>query len=254
MTLAALHAFLAESHRPFEIIFVCDGVTDGSDRVLVDWANRRPGNVRVLAYSRNRGKGHAVRLGMLAARGEWRIFTDIDLAYPFADIEFLARRLREGARIAIASRVHRESRILVPPRLLGYMYRRSLQSRIFSAMVRSLLPIRQGDTQAGLKGMHARIAVMLLPCIRADRFEFDCELLTAASRLKIEVAETPVTVAHDGAGSTVTGWSALQMLAGVHRIARRWRSGISLSQLDRPTLERWTEHRSQTLLPVEMAA
>ncbi|HVJ80193.1 MAG TPA: glycosyltransferase, partial [Planctomycetia bacterium] len=221
---------------------------------LAEWASRRPGDVRVLSYPRNRGKGHAIRVGMLAARGEWRIFTDVDLAYRFSDIEVLARRLREGAQLAIASRVHPESRIQAPQYLLGYLFRRSMQSRIFSALVQAMLPIRQGDTQAGLKGMSARAAKALLPFITSDRFEFDCELLTAAAKLGWEVVESPVVVAYDGASTTVTGLSALQMLRGVRRIAKAWRKGVPLVAPPRAVLEPYVELTPAVPFAVEMAA
>src|SRR5262249_57442237 len=111
--------------------------------------------VGVLSYQPNRGKGYAVRQGLRAARGRWRVFTDVDLAYGFDDILRVAGRLQDGADVAIASRFHPESRLLLPPRLQGYAYRRHLQSLIFSALVRLLLPGRHRHTQAGPQGPSA---------------------------------------------------------------------------------------------------
>ena len=167
----------------------------------------KPGRLilRILHYAANRGKGHAVRHGLAAARGAWRLFTDVDLAYGLDDVLRLAEVLWGGADVAIASRTHPDSRLLLPARLQGYAYRRHLQSTVFSALVRLLLPLTQRDTQAGLKGLSARAANLVLPHLRCDGFGFDCELLAACGRFGLPVAEVPVRVRHDSPQSS-TNW------------------------------------------------
>lgn len=151
--------FLASTSEPWEVLFVCDGCTDGTPQRLADWiAAGGPGCVRMLSYAPNRGKGYAVRRGLEAARGAWRLFTDVDMAYGFDDVLRVAEALRAGADAAIASRTHPGSRVVLPATLQGYAYRRHLQSRMFSGLVHLLLPLRQLDTQAGLKGITARLA------------------------------------------------------------------------------------------------
>src|SRR5262245_16092396 len=80
-TLRRLSEFIQARPEPWELLFVCDGCTDGS----ADWLTARAAatnlRMRVLSYAKNRGKGHAVRQGLLAAAGQWRIFTDVDLAF-----------------------------------------------------------------------------------------------------------------------------------------------------------------------------
>ena len=150
-----VQAFRQWAPGNWEFIFVCDGCTDGTAERLQALSRGAGENVRVLSYLANRGKGYAVRLGLQAARGQWRLFTDVDLAYSFADIARVADTLKHGAEVAIASRVHAESRLVLPPQLLGYVYRRRLQSLVFGKLVRWILPITVGDTQAGLKGLSA---------------------------------------------------------------------------------------------------
>src|SRR5262249_8275616 len=154
-------------------LFVCDGCTDGTSARLAELARDEPDRVRVLSYDRNRGKGYAVRHGLAAARGQWRLFTDVDLAYGFDDVAPLALTLQDGAEVAIAPRLHPDSGLLLPPRLQGYAYWRHLQSLAFAALVRLLLPLTQRDTQAGLKGLSARAAQRVLPHLRCDGFGFD---------------------------------------------------------------------------------
>lgn len=216
--------FRQAGHGDWEFLFVCDGCTDGTPRRLRTLTHGAGPGVRVLSYEQNRGKGFAVRLGLQAARGQWRIFTDADLAYGFDDITRLALTLQNsGEDVAIASRVHPESRVVLPPRLLGYFYRRRLQSLLFSCAVRLILGLDFGDTQAGLKGMSARAAAMLLPRLTCCGFEFDCELLTACVRLGLEVVEVPVTVRDEDSASTTAASSAADMLGKLLAIRRAWR-------------------------------
>jgi dolichyl-phosphate beta-glucosyltransferase len=220
-----LEQFLRQRAADWEVLFVCDGCTDGTPERLQELVQTVPGQVRVVAYSPNRGKGYAVRRGLEAARGQWRLFTDVDLAYGFEDVWRLAETLRAGAEVAIASRWHRDSRLLVPPALQGYAYRRHLQSLVFSALVRWLLPLTQRDTQAGLKGLSARAARLILPQLRCDGFEFDCELLTACARHGLAVAEVPVCVRYHDAASTTSVRTIGRMIRELWNIRRAWRPG-----------------------------
>jgi dolichyl-phosphate beta-glucosyltransferase len=222
-TWRAVGRFLARRLDPWEVLFVLDGCTDGTPDRLARLAESGDPRVRVIDYAPNRGKGYAVRTGLLAARGARRIFTDVDLAYPFRDVLRIDAALRAGAPVAIASRDHPDSRVTVPADVLGYAYRRHLQSRAFGALARALLPITQPDTQAGLKGMTAAVAQAVLPELGCDGFGFDCELLTACARSGVPVAEVPVRVRYDTTASTTGLRATLRMLRELWRIRRAWR-------------------------------
>jgi dolichyl-phosphate beta-glucosyltransferase len=219
---AEVESFLDRTGQDWEIIFVCDGCTDGTAERLERLSQHNPDRIRVLAYAPNRGKGYAVRKGLQAARGQWRIFTDIDLAYSFDDVERIGQALRSGADVAIASRLHRDSRLVLPPRLLAYAYRRHLQSQLFGTIVRWILPLRQADTQAGLKGLSAAAVEMLMPHIQSAGFEFDCELLTACARHGLPVVEVPVHVRYHDRSSTTNWGTAADMIRQLWRIRRSW--------------------------------
>ncbi len=216
----ALVEFLDGRPDPWDAVIVLDGCTDDTARRLA--ALPHDPRLRVLAYAPNRGKGYAVRTGLLAARGDFRLFTDIDLAYGFDDILRLAEALRDGADAAIASRTHPDSELIVPPRLLGYARRRHVQSAVFGWIARRILPIRQTDTQAGLKGFRADVVEQILPRTDCDGFGFDCELLLALDRAGIPVAEVPVRVRCQDRASTTGLRSALAMLLELRRIRRAW--------------------------------
>ena len=215
--------FLTWAPGSWEVLFVCDGCTDGTADWLAALASAEPAHVRVLKYAPNRGKGYAVRQGLLAARGQWRLFTDVDLAYGFEDVVRLAEALRGGADVAIGSRLHPGSRLLLPPQLQGYAYRRHLQSQVFSLLVRCLLPLSQRDTQAGLKGLSARAAQLVLPGLRCDGFGFDCELLTACVRFGLGITEVPVCVRFEDTASTTSFRTMVRMVGDLWNIRRTWR-------------------------------
>jgi len=223
-TWLAAERFLADQPDPWEVVFVLDGCTDGTDDRLARLGETGDPRIRRVSYSPNRGKGYAVRTGLLAARGERRIFTDVDLAYSFDDILRLDAALRSGAAVAIASREHPESQITMPAPVLGYAYRRHLQSRVFGAVARTLLPLRQRDTQAGLKGMTAAVAERVIPELGCDGFGLDCELLTACARSGIPVVEIPVSVRYDSTASTTGLRTTLRMLRELWQIRRAWRN------------------------------
>lgn len=219
----SIRQFLAHRPDPWEVLFVCDGCTDGTPEKLTQLAeDSGDSRLRVLSYSPNRGKGFAVRMGLLAATGEHRLFTDVDLAYGFDDVVRVADALRFGAAVAIASREHPESLIQLPPHQIGYAYRRRLQSKVFGKLARLLLPIRQRDTQAGLKGMTADVAERIMPRLTCNGFGFDCEFLTACSRMNVPVVEAPVLVRYEDASSTTKAGTILKMLRELWRIRRLW--------------------------------
>ena len=222
-TLFAVERFLAGRPDPWEAVVVLDGCTDGTAERLARRAESGDPRIRVVSYAPNRGKGYAVRTGLLAARGARRIFTDVDLAYPFEDVLRVDAALRGGAAVAIASREHPDSELTLPASVLGYAYRRHVQGRVFSAVARLLLPLRQRDTQAGLKGMTAAVAERIVPELRCAGFGLDCELLTACARSGVAVVEVPVHVRYDSTASTTGPTATLRMLRELWQIRRAWR-------------------------------
>jgi hypothetical protein len=135
----------------------------------------------------------------------------------------VADALRAGAAVAIASRSHPDSQMILPTRLQGYVYRRHLQSLAFSALVRLLLPLTQQDTQAGLKGVSAATAQLVLPHLTCDGFGFDCELLTACVRYGLTITEVPVCVRYEDRASTTNVVAISRMVRELWHIRHAWR-------------------------------
>lgn len=227
-SLPQLERFLATTSEPWEVVLVSDGCTDGSGERLLSWAEaldrRLKGQpVRFLSWSRNRGKGQAVKAGLLAARGRFRIFADVDLAYDFVEIRRVARLLWAGHPVVIADRSLPESRVTLPANQLWSACWRQVQSSLFRLLARLMLPLPGGDTQAGLKGLRAEVVADVVESLQCPGFGFDCELLTACVQRGWPVMRVPVTVRLDATASTVRPWHIWDMVRALLAIRRRWR-------------------------------
>jgi len=186
-TLERLHAFLAAQPMSWEIVVVDDGSRDATCDV-VERAMAAIPNLRLARQSPNRGKGAAVRMGMLAARGQIRVMSDADGSMsPDQLPRLLAPILACNAEIAIGSRyapgAHASSK---------QPFYRVLWSRLANSMVqRSLVPgVR--DTQCGFKAFTAEAARELFRLGRIDGWAFDLEILALARRAGFAIAEVGV--------------------------------------------------------------
>jgi dolichyl-phosphate beta-glucosyltransferase len=173
----------------------------------------------------NRGKGYAVRRGMLEAQGRFRVFTDADLAYPMENLATVVGALENGADVALACRAHEGSRMVVPESLRGTFAQRRRAGRVFNWFVRLLLVSGVRDTQAGLKGFRGKAAEELFSRATLDGFAFDVEIVFLARRLGLVVEEVPVELrVCEGHSSVHFGRDSLRMLMDLLRIrGRAWR-------------------------------
>jgi dolichyl-phosphate beta-glucosyltransferase len=200
-------------HPAFEIIVVDDGSTDGTPE-LVERIGAEEHRVKLIALGANRGKGAAVRAGMLAARGREVLFSDADLATPIEELDKLRRRLADGCDIAIGSRAAPGADIRVRQHPM-----RELMGRTFNLMVRvaALGGIR--DTQCGFKLFRRDAAHDLFGHACLDGFAFDVEVLWLA-RGRYQVAEVPVVWSHVDDSKVSPGGDAARMFVDLLRI--RW--------------------------------
>lgn len=191
-TLARLHRFLSAQPLRYEIIVVDDGSKDGTCRVVEETMAAVP-NLRLVRQTPNRGKGAAVRMGMLAARGQIRVMCDADCSMPPEELpRLLAPIIACTAEIAIGSRYAEGAQSDIKQPLY-----RVLWSRLCNKVIqRSLVPgIR--DTQCGFKAFTAEAARDLFRLGTIDGWAFDLEILALAKRRGYQVAEVGVSWTDD---------------------------------------------------------
>jgi dolichyl-phosphate beta-glucosyltransferase len=185
-TLGKLIEHLEKNFPRFEIIVVDDGsVDDTGDKVKrIAETNR---HIELVSYFPNRGKGFAVRQGMLRANNDAALFTDADLSTPVEEIEMALGELARGFPVVIASRRHPDSTII------SHQSRaRELIGRIFNALVRLMLGLPYKDTQCGFKCFTRSAAKEIFGRARIDTFSFDVEVLLIAGALGYAIKEIPV--------------------------------------------------------------
>jgi dolichyl-phosphate beta-glucosyltransferase len=226
-TLARVHAFLDARGGRYQVLVVDDGSSDGTAEV----ARAGPGPVEVLRHAPNRGKGHAVRAGMLAAGGERRLMTDADLSTPIEELSRLEAELERGFDVAIGSRAVAGARIEVHQPLY-----REVVGRLFNRLVQLLLLPGLHDTQCGFKLWSAEAAKAAFAACRLDGFSFDVEALYVARRRGLRIAELPVTWRNDAATRVGLGGGATAFLdlARIRVAAARGRYGATAGAV-RPT-------------------
>jgi dolichyl-phosphate beta-glucosyltransferase len=169
--------------------------------------------VQILDLGRNRGKGRAVREGVLASVGRLVLITDADLSTPIEELPKLERAIEAGADVASGSRFVEGALIEVsqPPH-------RVVMGRVFSAMVRALLLREMRDTQCGFKLLWGDLARRMFAEFHIDRFAYDVELLYRCRVQGGSIAEVPVRWLHSGRSSVVPLRDSAEMLRDVLRV------------------------------------
>lgn len=185
-----------------EIVVVDDGSRDGTGDAALDSADVD----QVVFHARNRGKGAAVRSGMLAARGRTLVFTDADLAYIPDQVARILHAIEDGWDVAIGNRRHPETHTIVDAVRL-----RAAGSRVINLLSHAVLLGGFHDTQCGLKGCRSDVGRFVFSRARIDGFAFDIELLHLVERHRLSVIEIPVVVSHSSR-STVRFKDALRLV------------------------------------------
>jgi dolichyl-phosphate beta-glucosyltransferase len=169
-----------------EVVVVDDGSTDETSRLL-DARKALDARLEVIRFDHNRGKGAAVRAGVLSVGSELALVTDVDLSTPLSDLVQLTAALLEGNDLAIGSRALPASRVLV-----HQPAHRELMGKTFNLLLRLLTGLPFHDTQCGFKLFRLPETRPLLELQQVEGFAFDAELCLTAKRLGLRVVEVPV--------------------------------------------------------------
>lgn len=192
-TLEDIDKYLRKQNYDYEILVVNDGSKDKTVKVAESLASKIK-NLKVTGYKKNQGKGYAVRFGMLAALGDYRLFTDADNSTSIDQIEKIWPWLAEEFDIVIGSR-NIKGAILDPPQpwlrkiILGEGF------KLYRKVIVDLWGIE--DTQCGFKCFTKKAAKEIFPKCQINRFAFDPEFLIVAKKLGYKIKEIPVIWKND---------------------------------------------------------
>lgn len=196
----------------YRIIVVDDGSTDGTREWLLE-ASRTWPELRLISLGTNRGKGAAVRYGVLASETPLVLVADADGAVPIEDVDRLVEAHARGAHVVCGSRY------------ANCAADRSLARRIaggaFSAAVRFLTGLHVKDSQCGFKLFEGELARRLFALAHEDRWIFDVEVMMLAERSGARIAEVGVRWSEVPGSKVRVLRDGISMLIGVLRVRRR---------------------------------
>jgi len=216
----AVVAWLRQCGRSWELLLVDDGSTDHTLEIENELAQGTAA-IRVLPCSPNRGKGHAVRQGMLAAHGAVRLFLDADYSTPIEELDKLLPQLDLGFEVAIGTRRAPDALILSKPPA-----HRHILGEAYVKLASWLLGSHVSDFNCGFKAFRAAAADRLFRLSRRNDWSFDAEILVLAERLGYRIKEVPVRWSHVQETSKVRPFrDGLRSLAALLRIRHDLKRG-----------------------------
>ena len=215
-TLKTLHAYMEANFDDYEILFSDDGSTDRS-REIVETCGLP--HVRVVSYAKNRGKGCAVRQGMLAAKGDVRLFTDCDLAYGTDVIRRLYDMFTTSSYDIIIG-----SRNLGKDGYEGARYKNVYATYSYIKLLCTVGGFKLSDSQCGFKAFSAAAAEAVFSRCETDGFAFDFEAIMTAVSLGYSIGEIPVRIVNHRASKVHVFSDSFKMLHDLADIRRRVRA------------------------------
>lgn len=212
-------AYRRLKNQPWEILVVDDGSSDATSARVKEMVGEGMPDLKLLRFEKNRGKGHAVREGMLAASGKFLLLTDVDLSSPIKEADKLVSVLERGADVAIGSRARRSRGADVQQ-----SFRRTLSGRIFNFFVQLLVLPGIADTQCGFKLFKRQAGRDLFSVQKLDGFSFDVEVLWLARRKGYKIAEVPVMWSQGEDSKVSLFRDSFRMLGDLFKIKRLHRA------------------------------
>jgi dolichyl-phosphate beta-glucosyltransferase len=195
-TLRSVYDYLAASGKSFEVLVVDDGSHDGTVDVVDQFA-RDHQEVKVLSYQPNQGKGHALKTGVLASKGDLVLIDDADGSSPIEEISRLEAGIAAGADIVIGSRAKPD-----PSRKVEALAHRKFIGNTFNAIVQNLLLPGFYDTQCGFKLFKSKVAHDIFAVSKVKGYGFDVEILYIARLRGYKTEEVGINW-HNVTGSKV---------------------------------------------------
>lgn len=196
---------------PVQIILVNDGSSDSTKKIIEDYIETEDGTINLLSYNFNKGKGYAVKKGMLEATGDFRIFTDSDIPYGVDIFDKIIYYLDfKEFDVCIGNRKSESSKYVQKISEI-----RKISSKIFTLIISRYVVTGVKDTQCGLKGFKAEIAEKLFSNLHIKGFAFDVETLYYCYKYDYEIKKIPVVFQGNSISTIRLTKVSLQMLKDI---------------------------------------
>ncbi len=216
-------SFIKHENLAAELIVVDDGSKDKTAEIAETTCAEFPEiSTKVIRYEPNRGKGFAVKTGLLQANGELALFSDADLSTPIDELFKLVKPIEDGEYdVTLGSRALDRS-------LIGthQPWRREQGGKVFNLIVRTLTGLPFWDTQCGFKAFNLQKFRPLLELMTIDRFGFDVEFLYVADYKGLRLKEIPVRWNHCEGTKVSVFRDSQRMFNEVRQIRRNARNGV----------------------------
>lgn len=191
-TIESIYQYLSDKNIEHEIIVVTDGSTDKTDDIIRSMFSTIP-ILKLSDYGRNKGKGFAVRHGILQAKGQYRIFTDADNATSIDHIEKMMPFFEQGYDVVIGSIAVKGSVVVFGSEPIW----RRLFGKVGNLFIQLIAVPGISDTQRGFKIVTAKAAQDIFSRTTIDRWGFDIEMLALARKFGHKIKEVPITWKND---------------------------------------------------------
>lgn len=216
-------AYIAGEKLSAELIVVDDGSKDDTSKIAETTAKEFPDlQTKVIRYEQNRGKGYAVKIGLLAAQADIAVFSDADLSTPIEEISKLVKPIQNGDYdVTFGSRALDRS-------LIGthQPWRREQGGKVMNLIIKTMSGLPFADTQCGFKAFNMKKFRPLLEVMTVDRFGFDVEFLFVAAYHKLRLKEIPVRW-NNVEGSKVSVFrDTRRMIGELSQIRRNAKRGV----------------------------
>ena len=207
--------YLKSKYEDWELIYVDDGSKDGCGDAVRKASEKEP-RIRREGYPDNRGKGCAVRTGMLAAKGDIVVFTDCDNAYGEDAVGRMIDMFSESKADIIIG-----SRNLSKDGYKDYTFIRKLASKTYIKVIGIVAGFKFSDAQSGIKGFRREAAQKVFRNCEVDRFAFDLEAIMIAQKAGFKIEEMPVTIINHRESKVRVLRDAFKMLSDVRKMKKR---------------------------------
>lgn len=198
-----------------KIIFVNDGSTDGTLKKMNAFAKRSKISTQIVSYKKNRGKGRAIKVGMLESKSDYALFFDADMSTPLSELSKFKESMESDVEVIVGTRKNGHSTVVKHQPLY-----RELMGKVFTQLTRFVLQVKVTDFTCGFKAFSRKALNEVFQKAQIEGWGYDAEILFIAQDSKLSIVEVPVTWANDARTKVNLSSAVLKTLMELGKI--RW--------------------------------